>query len=557
MKTGLAQNGEGAQARRVVEVVSSRGGVNCEPAQECLLGGWTGKLALLLTIFFLAHTLKSLFLGVHVDEANWWMQSRHLSAGYYFHPPFTAFIVRAGTFLFGDGAVGLRTAHLLLAAASLALVYLLCRELGIDGRWSFLAVLLLACLPFTNYWITMVVVDTPMIFFSLLFAVFVWRSLTVDERRYWCLAGVSAGFMLLSKLQSVLFILGTLLFLVTSPRIRPSLRRKEPYLAMVLVLIIITPTIAWYAIHDFEPIIYQLTSRPGFLHSGAGDYLLKLAKHVGWEALSLSPFVYLFSIFGLICGGYLGFKRRKPEMIFLFWLALPGLVFFTLTGGPPRWGFSSHLFSLILAVDSASMLLGTTPSPRSRRLQAAAYWGLFLLPCLAITSLAVYFGVFSALHSGWKEVANAVGDLASTQEGGEGSAPVVASPYYFISSEIAYHERGRPLDYTIAFLVYENEVMCDNSSYSPWVPLNRLEGRDFIFVDERDNPDGFRTPASFWESKLSTYFREVGKPIVLCLSSPGGEREFYIFRCLGFKGLDAEMDSRGEVRRYTETLDGY
>ncbi|WP_287155616.1 glycosyltransferase family 39 protein [Candidatus Solincola tengchongensis] len=507
---------------------------------------------MLLTFFLLLHILKSLFLGVHVDEANWWMQSRHLSAGYYFHPPFTAFLVRVGTFVFGDGAVGLRMAHLLLAAASLALAYLLCREMGLDGRWSFFTVLLLACLPFTNYWITMVVVDTPMIFFALLFAILAWRAIAAGESGYWYLAGISVGFMLLSKLQSVLFILGILFFLVTSPGFRSHLKRKEPYLAMVLALLILTPTIAWYAVHHFEPIIYQLTSRPGFLHSGPGDYLVKVAKHAGWEALSLSPFVYLFSIIGLVCGGYLGFRRRKPELLFLFWLALPGTVFFTLTGGPPRWGFSSHLFSLVLAMASASLLMGTTPSRRSRQLQAAAYWGLFLIPCLAITSLTLYLSASSTVHSGWKEVAGAVDALASAEEGGGGTAPVVASPYYFISSEIAYHQRGHPLEYTIAFLVYENEVMCDNSSYSPWVPLDRLEGRDFLFVDERDNPDGFQTPASFWEAKLAPYFREVEEPVVLRLSSHGREREIYIFRCSGFKGPDAEMDSRGEARRYVE-----
>ena len=31
-------------------------------------------------------------------------------------------------------------------------------------------------------------------------------------------------------------------------------------------------------------------------------------------------------------------------------------------------------------------------------------------------------------------------------------------------------------------------------------------------------------------------------------------RNFYIFRCYGFKGPDGEMDSRGEVRDYVDTM---
>lgn len=515
-------------------------------------GSWARRLAVLLACFFLFHLLKAAFLGIHPDEANWWMQSRHLAAGYYFHPPFTAFAVRAGTLAFGEGTLGLRMVHLVLATASLALLYRLCREVGLDGRWSFFTVLLLAFLPFTNYWTTMVVVDTPMIFFSLLFSLFAWRALAREDGRYWYGAGLAAGFMLLCKLQSAFHVLGLALLLLTSPSLRPWLRRKEPYLGLALALLVMAPTLAWYAYHHLEPIIYQLTSRPGFLHGGPGEYLAKAVKHAGWEALALSPFVYLFSLFGLVYGGYRGIRNRDRKLSFLFWLAFPGLAFFNLTGGPPRWGFSFHLFSLSLAMVSTAELLGANPRPRAARLWKAAYAGLFLFPCLVITALTFFLAAGSSMHTGWKEAADEVRREAEAVSGTRGGSPVVASPYYFICSEIAYYNRGHELEYTLAFRVYENEVMCDDSSYSPWVPLESLKGRDFFFVDERDNPDGFQTPVSFWQRKLAPYFQEVNEPLLLSVRCPGGERQFYLFRCSGFLGPDAEMDRRGEVRRYVE-----
>ncbi len=497
--------------------------------------------------------LKSLFLGVHPDEANWWMQSRHLSAGYYFHPPLAAFTVRAGTLVFGEEAVGLRTAHVFLATASLALIYLFCRELGSDGRWSFFTVLLVALLPFTSYWITMVVVDTPMIFFSLLFALFAWRALSRDDAMCWYWAGLAAGLMLLCKLQASFYLAGLTLLVLTTPPLRRWLRRKEPYLGLALCLTVMSPTLAWYAAHRFEPIIFQLTSRPGFLHSGPGDYLLKVVKHAGWEALALSPLVYLFSLFGLVYGGLRGFRERRLELLFPFWMALPGFLFFTLTGGPPRWGFSFHIYSLVLAMSAASLRASDRPLA-SPRFGKAAYGALFLLPCLFLSSLSLYLAAGSSLHTGWREVAEAVRAEAGEAMAADGKSPVVAAPYYFIPSEIAYHNRDVPLEYTIAFPVYENEVMCDDDRYSPWTPLRSLAGRDFLFVDERRNPDGYETPAAYWEEKLALYFREVRGPKLLRLRPPAGEeRVFYIFFCRGFKGPDEGMGEKGEIRRYLET----
>ena len=45
-------------------------------------------------------------LPLSADEAYYWLWSRHLAAGYYDHPPAIAFVIRAGTLLFGDTPFG-------------------------------------------------------------------------------------------------------------------------------------------------------------------------------------------------------------------------------------------------------------------------------------------------------------------------------------------------------------------------------------------------------------------------------------------------------------------
>src|SRR5262249_10361768 len=52
------------------------------------------------------------------DEAYYWLWSKHLAAGYYDHPPLIAFVVRAGTIVFGDTSLGVRFVPWLLSVAA-------------------------------------------------------------------------------------------------------------------------------------------------------------------------------------------------------------------------------------------------------------------------------------------------------------------------------------------------------------------------------------------------------------------------------------------------------
>src|SRR3984885_7617946 len=57
-------------------------------------------------------------LPLSADEAYYWLWSKHLAAGYYDHPPAIAFLIRAGTLVFGDTAFGVRVVPLLLSIAA-------------------------------------------------------------------------------------------------------------------------------------------------------------------------------------------------------------------------------------------------------------------------------------------------------------------------------------------------------------------------------------------------------------------------------------------------------
>ena len=67
-----------------------------------------------VAILLLLRLVVAGMLPLSADEAYYWLWSRHLAAGYYDHPPAIAFLIRAGTALFGDTAFGVRLFAVLL-----------------------------------------------------------------------------------------------------------------------------------------------------------------------------------------------------------------------------------------------------------------------------------------------------------------------------------------------------------------------------------------------------------------------------------------------------------
>ena len=61
-----------------------------------------------IILLLLLRALAGALLPLSADEAYYWLWSKHLAWGYYDHPPVIAFLIRAGTSVFGDTPLGLR-----------------------------------------------------------------------------------------------------------------------------------------------------------------------------------------------------------------------------------------------------------------------------------------------------------------------------------------------------------------------------------------------------------------------------------------------------------------
>lgn len=505
-------------------------------------------MIILIAVFFLIHLIRNFFVAPYVDEALWWLATRHLAAGYFWHPPLFAFEMSFFIWTFGSSPWALKAVSLFFTTATLGMVYILARDIFRDKKWAFLTALVFACWPIANSWLTLGHHDSTLAFFTVMTTFLVWRAVNQKSNGYWYLAGISGGLLLLTKLQSLLLFLGILLFLAFSKENRYWLRRKEPYLAFVIVLVMFVPTFLWYMSHHFEPITYQLSNRPGFFQNGFSGYLKDTATYLAWEFAMFSPFVYLFSIFGLIASGYLGWKDKDTRFLFLFWLAAPIIVFFMLTGGQYYWPVPGHIIALIGGVGALSVLISRTSKRYIKEYALPTAVVLILLVPLAFSGFYCYFkATYSGLHNGWKELAQEIDQVGMDMP----DKPYLISPYYHFPGQVAYFERDKLAGYSLAFRVYESSVFGDSDKYYPWVPLDQLVGKDMIFVDDEKNPDGYNTPLSYWQQKLPDYFERVDGPIILQQKKGGLMiHVFYIFKCYGFKGADPEMNHKGEIKDY-------
>src|SRR5690242_13678988 len=72
-----------------------------------------------------------------------------------------------------------------------------------------------------------------------------WRAIAEDKRGYWFILAFDLGLLLLTSYIGVLLVILLALFTLVTPRGREALLGIEPWLAIVLLLIVVFPHIAW------------------------------------------------------------------------------------------------------------------------------------------------------------------------------------------------------------------------------------------------------------------------------------------------------------------------
>jgi 4-amino-4-deoxy-L-arabinose transferase-like glycosyltransferase len=301
--------------------------------------------AIVIGVLLAWRIVMAALLPLSADEAYYLLWSHHLQAGYFDHPPAIAFLIRAGTLIFGDTPLGVRlmglplsllaswfvwqTAALLLKDSSPARAAqsgggavagpgakrplddwratragaseggggeIPARAAQSGGGGEAKAALAAVIFNLTLMTGIEMLVATPDLPSIATVAGFLWAIAKVQstrQGRWWLAAGIFAGLSLLSK-YSMLFVgLGTAVWLLADARGRAWLRTPWPWAGGILALALFAPNLAWQAQHGWMTFAFQF----GRAAHGAltARYLLEF---IGAELGLVTPLILVLAAMG-------------------------------------------------------------------------------------------------------------------------------------------------------------------------------------------------------------------------------------------------------------------
>ncbi|MGZ5925778.1 MAG: glycosyltransferase family 39 protein [Rhizomicrobium sp.] len=257
-------------------------------------------------------------LPLSADEAYYWLWSRHLAAGYYDHPPAIAFVIRFGTFLFGDNEFGVRFGGVMLSLLASWFVWAAARTILRDDRRAALAALLFNLTLIISVEMLAVTPDTPSIAATAAVLFCLAKLQSTGAGRWWFWTGIAAGLGLLSKYSGFFVGAGVLVWLLASPRQISWLKTPWPWAGGVLALLIFLPNLWWQSQHHWMTFAFQ------FGRVTEGHLTARfLIEFIGAQLGLATPFIFILAIWGAGRA-----RMRGDDRFLLLALSAPALAYF-------------------------------------------------------------------------------------------------------------------------------------------------------------------------------------------------------------------------------------
>jgi 4-amino-4-deoxy-L-arabinose transferase-like glycosyltransferase len=248
---------------------------------------WTAWTALLIAKIALAASLAPFG-----DEAWYWQESGHLAAGYSDLPPMTACLIRLGETVFGHGVLAMRATFLMLGALLPLVIVRMARRV-FDETAGWCAGLLALGLPLLGTLGLFALPDVPLTFAGALALDAGERATRSPYARNWALLGLALALAWLSHYRAAMLMFTGLAFFSVTTRGRALWRRPALWLALVIALLGLIPTLWFNARHDWVGFGFQLVERhPWTFHV---DALVQPVE----QALVCTPLFYLLLLWAM------------------------------------------------------------------------------------------------------------------------------------------------------------------------------------------------------------------------------------------------------------------
>jgi 4-amino-4-deoxy-L-arabinose transferase-like glycosyltransferase len=278
---------------------------------------WTFLAA--IAALTVVRVIAAAVLPLSADEAYYWLWSRHLAAGYYDHPPAIAFIVRAGTLVFGATPLGVRTGGIVLSILATAFVWRAGTILLKDETQGARAALFFNLTLMISVETLAATPDAPAVATATAVLYALAKVRQTGRGIWWLGVGVAAGLCLLSKYTGFFLGGGIAVWLLLSPDARRFLFTPWPWLGGALAFAIFAPNLVWNAQHHWATFAFQ------FGRIAQGGFTLRfLFEFLGSQLLLASPFLFVLAALALAFEA----RDRNSAIFLLAAIVFPSALYF-------------------------------------------------------------------------------------------------------------------------------------------------------------------------------------------------------------------------------------
>jgi 4-amino-4-deoxy-L-arabinose transferase-like glycosyltransferase len=306
-------------------------------------------VALLLVIVTGFRLWYSTQIGLVADEAYYWLWAQHPALSYRDKGPMVAWLIWAGTKMFGNTVFGIRFFGVLLSSAAGLVIFKLAKQLY-DERTALWCLLMALLVPELAVGSLLMTIDTPSVFCWALAALLFWNALHNDKMSTWFWLGLAVGAGFLAKFTNGVQLICIGLFLLWSKEYRRLLFSPQVLIMGAGFLLASLPIFIWNMQTGWVHLM-ALHSRSGVtntFHIRPDQFFRFMGEQFG----VVSPFFMGGIIVAAIA---LLLHRREDERVrYLLSQCLPLYAlfgFFALNNaGQPNWTVPALVTAIIFTV---------------------------------------------------------------------------------------------------------------------------------------------------------------------------------------------------------------
>lgn len=469
------------------------------------------------------------------DEAHYWEWSRRLDLSYYSKGPMVAYVIAFFTSIFGSTDLGVRLGTVILSALSSYMIYLLGRELFESEKVGFYSALLANVIPLYSIGAILMTTDALLVFFWAA-SVYSLKKAIDGEKHWWYVSGALIGLGFLGKYTAVLLYPVAGLYLLAVREQRHWLKRSEPYAAGLLSLIFATPVIYWNISHG------QVTIKHTLGQAGTEAAFLSLKPFfdfLGSQAGLVTPLIFAGLVYGVIKCGRDGCRSKKNGLLLAFFASAPVFLFFlfkSLHGKVQgNWAVASYVTAVPAAVWAVTLAYDKAAPARKKIWKGVISVGVVLG---AVVSILAYFpwpleaiGAKKLISgppynrvTGWSSLGDKVSEIKRTMDEAGQNVPVFfMSDTYQIASELAFYVDGNPVVYNV------DTGSRRMNQYDLWPGFEGFTGHNAVYV---------KGGAESIDQMVGRAFERCEKEAVRITIREDINKDFSVFRCYGFKGME-------------------